>query len=348
MTQRIGILGCLIATAGCGGHAGAPPTPIPAAPSVTCPSDIALISHQGQPQATASFDTPTAQNGQPPVTVACTPASGSGFPDGTTIVTCEATDSLARKARCMFSVAVTPVPRLDKTRFLAFGDSITQGKTTLIGPGVVVVDPDPTVIDLAGSYPDLLDLDLSARYTDQAITVVASGVGNEEAGEGKIRLRQVLPSYNPDALLLLEGVNELLHTTTSAAMSEAITSALNALQNMVDYAKSRGVRVLVATLLPIDPNKIFTLQAPAVDTLNGLIRQMAAREGVTLVDLNAVVTLGMLGADGLHPKAGAYPAIADAWFKAIVATMETKTSALPQNVSPARGIPPLKQILPRR
>ena len=75
---------------------------------------------------------------------------------------------------------------------------------------------------------------------------------------------------------------------------------------------------------------------------------MAQEENATLVDLNAAVPPSLIGSDGLHPTPQGVQAMADARFKAIVATMDTKTSALPQNVSPARGIPALKQILPRR
>ena len=318
---------------GCGGGPIVRPTPIPNPPTVSCPADIALESRQGQPQPSANFDTPAARDGQLPVTVSCAPGSGSLFPNGTTTVTCEATDALTRKSSCTFLVTVTAVivpvvPRLEKTKFLAFGDSLTEGKTSLRAPTTIFTVPGG-IFNVPGSYPELLHAKLSARYTDQTITMIADGLGNEDAGEGKLRLTDDLNRFSPEVLLLFEGVNEMLHTNFASQMPAAIDSAVIALRNMVQQAKGRGVRVFVATLTPMDPDKNRSLQAPFVPTMNDRIKAMAAAENVPVVDLYAVVPLSMIGNDGLHPRSSAYPVIADEWLKAIRATLETKTTGAP-------------------
>ena len=111
-----------------------------------------------------AFDTPVAAGGSAPVTTTCAPASGTAFPLGTTRVTCTATDSRGRSGTCGFSVIVSAVPVLSSVRFLAFGDSITEGTTS----------PDPTtlVLSLTESYPYKLQSLLSGRYIDQSIVVL--------------------------------------------------------------------------------------------------------------------------------------------------------------------------------
>lgn len=325
--KNILLLGALTTATACGGSSTGPvvPTPVPDAPVLSCPADVSAIAHNGQAP-TVTYDAPVVQFGAPPVTVACTPASGTQFNNGTTVVSCVTTDALSRRASCFFSVVVTSIPQLLKTRFMAFGDSLTEGKTSLTAEGTVVVPPN--VFNTSVSYVEQLNRKLTDRYQDQAITVIAEGRGGELAGEGKVRLTGELASYAPDALLLLEGLNDLLQpgTATAAGMQAAINSVTAALQNMIQQGKGRGARVFVATLLPL--NKDANLTA-GVNTLNTRIRALAIQENVPLADLNAVVPLNLIGADGIHPKAQAYDLVADEWLNAIVATMEIERSALP-------------------
>jgi lysophospholipase L1-like esterase len=325
VTFKYFVLGaCVGMMVSCGSGPTVQPSPVIEDPAVDCPADINVTAHNGA-NPTVSFDQPTASKGAPPVTVVCTPASGTEFKSGTTTVTCEAADSRQHKTSCTFSVVVTRIPQLLKTKFMAFGDSLTEGKTSLIARGAVVVPP--AIFNTSASYVEQLYPKLVARYQDQAITLVAEGKGDEEAGEGKIRLPGALAAFNPDALLLLEGVNDLLHTTDATKLPSAVDSALNALRTMCVVARGRGVKVYIATLPPLDPAKGRSAQAPSVVTLNNLIRAMAPQESATLVDLNTVVPLSLIGSDGIHPKAEAYPIIADEWMKAIQATLEANPVA---------------------
>jgi lysophospholipase L1-like esterase len=301
------------------------PSPVIDDPIVNCPADVTVTAHNGA-SPTVLFDVPTASKGAPPVTVVCMPASGTAFKNGVTSVTCEASDSRAHKASCSFSVVVTQIPQLLKTKFMAFGDSMTEGKTSLVAPGIVVVPPG--IFNTSVSYVEQLNAKLAARYQDQTTTVIAEGKGDEEAGEGKLRLPAALSTYNPDAILLLEGTNELLHTVTTSGQAGAVESAANALRTMVQIAKGRNVKVFIATLLPMDPAKGRYTQAGSVPLLNDRIKTIAAQESVTLVDLYAAIPVMMIGSDGLHPKREAYGPIADEWMNAIIATMEVKLPTL--------------------
>jgi lysophospholipase L1-like esterase len=298
-----------------------------------CPSDIALLSHQGEPQPTANFDAPTPQDGQAPVTVTCNPGSGNEFPNGSTMVTCEAVDSLSRKGSCTFAVVVTLVPRITATKFLAFGDSLTEGKVRLTGRGIVVVPPN--IFNEPASYVNQLDARLTARYQDQTITLIADGNGGETAGDAKLRLERDWPSYNPEAMLVIEGANDLLKpdTATPAGMKSAIDSVIDALRRMTRFAKVRGARVYLGALPPINAPKPANVIA-AVPDLNNRIQQLATEENVQFVNHYAAITRDLVGGDGLHLTPKGYEVMADEWMKAIQATLEVKSETPPP--APAR------------
>ena len=330
---------CATAAASFGCSGPSVPSPVVEDPAVSCPSDITLTAHNGS-QPTVVWDTPVATKGSPPIAVACMPASASQFPSGTTTVTCEAADSRARKATCSFSVVVNTIPQLQKTRFMAFGDSLTEGKTRLIAPTILNVPIG--IFNATGSYPEALNAKLTALYQDQTITMIAYGWGGELAGEGKIRLQNHWSEFNPDALLLLEGTNDITEATTQtvAGMNAAMDSVINALRTDITFAKGRGGRVFLGTLLPLVQPAAASSVA-AIPPLNSRIKALAAEQSVPLVDLYAAVPATMISSvDGIHPKPGSevYSLMADEWLKAIIATLQTRTSALPQSLLPARGI----------
>jgi lysophospholipase L1-like esterase len=308
--------------AACGGSPTRPPAVIED-PLIACPSDLQFTAHNGQPP-DVSFDLPASTKGSSPVSVACAPSSGSPFNTGTTTVACRATDSRGHQANCSFSVIVTPVPRISATTFLALGDSLTEGKATSTilripdYPGV----PSGHVFNERGSYPEILEAKLTDRYRDQTITMIAYGLGSEKASDGKERLKSHWSEFNPDAVLLLEGLNDLTapSTTTPQGMQRAIDQVLEALVDDIGFVRSRGAQAFLATLLPVAPSNANI--SAAIPILNDRIRVLAAAQHIPLVDLNAVVDQNEIG--NLHPKpdSKAYEKMADEWLKAIVAKME--------------------------
>jgi lysophospholipase L1-like esterase len=262
-----------------------------------------------------SFDTPTPQDGQPPLTVSCNAESGKEFPVGQTVVTCEAFDSLARKASCFFTITVADIPRIQKTKFMAFGDSLTEGKISLQGTS-------PTT---PFNYEDILRLKLTARYETQTITMVKEPESGEPTGEGKFRFERAFNQANPEVVLLLEGTNDLI----GAQDPPTIDSAVDALRHMIVYARGRGARTFIATLPPMN-QQVFLLRdaAPAVPVLNARIRTMAQQESAVLVDLEKAIPLSLIGADGKHPTPAGYQKMADTFFDAIKSTLEVSSSTL--------------------
>lgn len=207
----------------------------------------------------------------------------------------------------------SPSPRLAKTRFVAFGDSLTEG---------VVSAPLPmtlTLIDAPSAYPGRLVAALRARYYDQTdIVVLNEGKAGEFALDGKVRLPDVIKADTPEVILLMEGANEI-----NVLGRRGVSRAVGALEDMIKDATRRGCLVFVATLPPQRASGVNGAGAPYVDELNAQIRKTAADEGATLVDVNPQLDPSFVGQDGLHLTEPGYVRLGAIFADAIRAAFET-------------------------
>jgi lysophospholipase L1-like esterase len=207
------------------------------------------------------------------------------------------------------------VPTLSRTRFLAFGDSITAGEVTAPVSGGI----SKMVVVPAASYPSNLLSQLSTRYSTQvaSLRVVNSGVPAENVINGAARFPTVLTADLPDAVLIMEGVNGI-----SSLGPEVSTEHV---RSMVETAKGWGVRVFVGSMVPTIPGRQRS-QVPAdLEAYNTRLRRMAAEEGATFVDLYTPLVpevQSVIGIDGLHPTEAGYRRIAQIYFDLIRATLE--------------------------
>ena len=255
----------------------------------------------------------------------CTPASGSEFPVGSSPVTCNASDQASHTASCTFAVHVEAIPQLAKTKFLAFGDSLTAGTTS----------PAPSILTLnvADSYPTKLLALLSQRYQDQTIVVKNAGRAGEKIDEGLSRLSGVLDANDPQVLLLLEGANDL-----NTGMGDAISTIIHGLEDMIGKAERRNITVFLATFPPQNPAGNRGNGANYVPELNQEIRALAADEGAILVDLYAGfggTWVGYIGEDGLHPTPQGYDRMAEIWHDKIREVYDRPAPAL-EGLAPMR------------
>lgn len=201
------------------------------------------------------------------------------------------------------------------TRFVAFGDSITRGILSSFD-GTVLFDAGPSV-----SYPFQLQSSLMATHPSQASTFVVEnqGVGGETAATGLQRLQSVLNTYHPQALLLLEGINDLNG-------GFGVNATISRLQTMVEIARLYNVTVIIAnmfqTYVTEDPNDghIRTNAADLIPSFNAGIQQIAqGQQNVFVVDLHHAFggDRSLVGGDGLHPSETGYARIA-LWFRATI------------------------------
>jgi lysophospholipase L1-like esterase len=252
------------------------------------------------------------------------------------IVAVTAMASACGAVRSAGPVAPEPpvVKALSATRFVAFGDSLTEGflQACPDAPAPVVPEIDsprgPQGLREGTwspiSYPARLQALLASRYPHQSVEVVNEGVGGEVVASGASELTRVLIGDNPEVLLLLEGINDI-----NFRQGAAIPDVVEQLRSMIRMAKRRGVTVFVGTLLP--QREGACRSRDAADSVNDVIpanmaiRSMVGEEGAILVDLFRVFngrTAVLIGPDGLHPTAAGYQAMADAFFAAIRTHLE--------------------------
>ena len=156
---------------------------------------VTVQSPDGGPIVVA-YEPPQVVAGEPPLATTCAPSTGSIFQLGASTVTCSTTDRIGRTDACTFTVTVAEPPRLMVTTFMAFGNSITEGKTaTGFTPN---------------NYPEYLRGLLRTRYTAQSTSVANRGLGGEQTPQGSDRLEVELDGFHPDVVLLEEGVNDIL------------------------------------------------------------------------------------------------------------------------------------------
>lgn len=319
MSLRAFVVCVALAGAAACGSGPTPPPPPPAAPTVSCPASVTLESPDNVPMP-MTFSAATTSGGQAPVSVTCSAQSGATFPLGNTVVTCTATDALQRTATCNFNVAVTPSPRISKTKFLAFGDSITNGRCN-ISP------------DVCPPYTDRLHELLVGRYTKQTFTVIKSGLNGETASNdiegrtldraGEDRLPVDLGREQPEVVLLMEGSNDLFHDRVTG-----VELAIESLGRMIDSATAQGVAVFIATIPPQRENGANgrTEVARQIPGFNAQLKAMATAKGATVVDVNAALSADLnryIGPDDLHPTAEGLRLIGETFYAAIRAKLDS-------------------------
>ena len=260
------------------------------------------------------FDMPTATGGTPPYNVQCEPGSSSVFAIGESTVRCTAIDAAKVEASCEFAVKVQVSQTLQKTKFTAFGDSITEG-TVSLAPLIMLDGPE--------TYPFKLEQMLRERYPAQEIVVVNRGKGGYTMRDGALQLPGVLDADKPEVLLLLLGINNINGPTSSQVTN---------LQTMITDAQRRGVDVIIATVMPMLPT--FHTYRPGttterIDALNAQIFLLAAQYNLGApVDLFAIFDAdhSLIGPDGLHPTAEGQTRIAEAFRDEIVRRYDSQSA----------------------
>ena len=273
-----------------------------------------------------TFPAPTTSGGVSPVQVSCNRQSGSAFTIGSTPVQCTAIDAAATSRSCTFTVTVSaPAVKLARTRFLAFGDSLTAGEVTVPLTSARGDEPNYRLVIVPGaSYPtQLLNL-LRARYTTQEsiLTVVNAGLPGEWAEDAVRRLPGVMSTQQPEAVLLLDGLNDL-----SAVGTLGVNNGARAIETMAQEVRRRGARLFLATLPPSRPGGLRSLPTQLIVDLNSRIRTTASGEGAALVDVYPEFLSDVpryVGIDGAHLTEAGYQKLAEIFFNAIRSDLEVR------------------------
>jgi lysophospholipase L1-like esterase len=316
------LLGAVGVSGGCDSPGGPTPPP-PTGPTIACPTDLSVSSDSGGPLP-VHFALPLSTTQNPPVTVKCLPESDSEFPVGSNPVVCTAVDTVGQ-ATCTFRVAVSrPERRLKFTKFMAFGDSITEG--FLREPPDFETSFKPHFLDPVENYPYKLQEMLRQRYGSDDIVVINEGLGGETIEEGTLRIVDKIALHQPQVVLLLEGYNGLRDTKTNDARS--------GLRSMARWSQTHGADVVLATLFHVSKDREDSRPGTqaAIDDLNDAIRGLGSSLGLGgVADLDKAfgTGVGLLGSDGLHPNPAGYRLLAETFRDEIVRRFEEIPAAAP-------------------
>ncbi|MGE7139065.1 SGNH/GDSL hydrolase family protein [Luteibacter sp. NPDC031894] len=156
------------------------------------------------------------------------------------------------------------------------------------------------------------------------------GISGQTTPQMLVRFRADVVALKPAAVVILAGTNDIAGNTGPATLATIEDN----LASMADLARAHGIRVVIASLLPVHDAvvKDQTVRRPPeqIRALNAWIKAYAAREHLVFVDYYAatVDTRGALrkelSDDGLHPNAAGYQVMAPLAQSAIEQALDGK------------------------
>ena len=150
---------------------------------------------------------------------------------------------------------------------------------------------------------------------------IGRGISGQTTPQMLVRFRQDVIALKPAVVVILAGTNDIAGNTGPSTL-EMIEDNL---MSMTELAKANGIRVVLASVLPVIdyPWRKGLEPAPKIVTLNAWIKNYAARVGAGYVDFHSAMAdaqQGMKGEysrDGVHPTEAGYRVMAPLAEKAI-------------------------------
>ena len=150
---------------------------------------------------------------------------------------------------------------------------------------------------------------------------IGRGISGQTTPQMLVRFRQDVVALKPKVVVILGGTNDIAGNTGPSTL-EMIEDNL---ASMTEIAKANGIRVVLASVLPVyDYSWKKGLEpAPKIVALNAWLKSYAARAGAVYVDFNRAMKDerdGMradLANDGVHPTAAGFAIMGPLVEKAI-------------------------------
>src|SRR6201996_1422711 len=185
-------------------------------------------------------------------------------------------------------------------RVVFYGDSITDGW---------------------GRRPDTGDFFPGKPYVNR-------GISGQTTPQMVVRFRQDVINLRPAAVVILAGTNDVAGNT--GPMTPEMTE--DNFRSMVDLAKANGIRVIVASILPVAdyPWKPGLMPAQKIRTLNDWLKGYCVNHSATYLDYYSAMggpDGGMkagISFDGVHPNGQGYAIMAPLAQAAIDKTLGSK------------------------
>lgn len=201
-------------------------------------------------------------------------------------------------------------------KILCFGDSLTVGVTLRAGSS----SGSRSVLTLAEGYVPKLALLLAEKH-GEGIELINGGIGREKTALGLARIDTEIRRYDPDLILLLEGVIDVNNESPRFGAAESN------LAEIMRIAQLRRVAVIAGTFPLLNPGGFRTRGAENIPRLNEIIREEALAKGVPIADHEQAFPkdFSAQGSDGLHPNDFGYRIMARTWFDVIEAMVGSGT-----------------------
>ena len=196
--------------------------------------------------------------------------------------------------------AALAAPKPGETRVVFFGDSITDNWSKP---------------DYGGFFP-------GKPYVNR-------GIGGQTTAQMLLRFRADVVELQPKAVVILAGTNDIAGNAGPVTLDQVQDN----LASMAELARAHGIRVVLASLLPVSDDKkdangqalTRTRQRPTatIRELNRWLAAYAAKSGYGYLDYFTATTdaagllLPALNDDGLHPNARGYAVMAPLAEKSI-------------------------------
>jgi lysophospholipase L1-like esterase len=210
-----------------------------------------------------------------------------------------------RLARFAPANAALAAPKPGEARVVFFGDSITDGWSR----------PEN-----GGFFP-------GKPYVNR-------GIGGQTTAQMLVRFRPDVIALRPKAVVILAGTNDV----AGNAGTVDVGSIQDNLASMAELARAHGIKVVLASLLPVSDDKkdaagqaiTRTRQRPTgtLNALNGWLSGYAAKNGHVYLDYFSATAdaSGLLrpalNDDGLHPNARGYAVMAPLAEKAVAQALK--------------------------
>ncbi|HYP12398.1 MAG TPA: SGNH/GDSL hydrolase family protein [Bryobacteraceae bacterium] len=152
------------------------------------------------------------------------------------------------------------------------------------------------------------------------------GIGGQTTAQMLLRFRPDVIAHKPKAVLILAGTNDIAGNTGPYSFE----ATKNNLMSMVDLARANNIKVILATVMPVDDyhrNQTTRRPPEKIIELNNWIKSYAGQNKLTLLDYHSAMVdekgwmKQELTTDGLHPHEKGYALIEPLAQKAIAETL---------------------------
>lgn len=175
------------------------------------------------------------------------------------------------------------------------------------------------------------------------------GISGQTTPQMLIRFRPDVIALHPKVVVVLAGTNDIAGNTGPTTL-EAIEDNLT---SMAELARANGIRVVLASLLPVcDYIRPQTPRRPTekIVTLNAWMKDYAAKNGFVYLDYysamldDSKMLKQELTYDGLHPNDAGYEVMGPLAGKAIAAALHGASSSAPSKPPRTGSSKPAKKF----